>query len=59
LSLYCYESGQGLVGNSTYTDKLQMSIQHDLRMTSLYEQYFEVLFNNSIKLSNQYSDIGI
>lgn len=58
LPLYCYESGQGLVGSTSTTTNLQVGAQSDSRMRTIYRTYFEALFNNSITLANHYTDTG-
>lgn len=35
-----------------------MNAQYDYRMTRIYQNYLETLFNNSVKLANLYTDIG-
>lgn len=59
LPLTTYESGQGLLGTTSITTNLQMGIQTDDRMRSVYVKYYQMLFNNSITLTNQYTDSGI
>lgn len=55
LPLYCYESGQGLVGSNSAQTSLQISAQSDLRMRGIYLSYLEALFNNSVVLANHYT----
>lgn len=58
LSLYCYESGQGLVGSNTVQTNLQIGVQTYAPMRALYLSYLEMLFNNSISLANHFGDTG-
>lgn len=58
LSLTNYESGQGLLGNTAKTTQFSIDVQTDDRMRALYVKYFEMLFNNSIKLTNLYTESG-
>lgn len=58
LALGCYEAGQGLLGTDTPTLALQTAVQDDSRMGGIYQNYFEMLFNNSIVLANQFTDTG-
>ena len=46
------------MGSDTATLKLQYAVQDDTRMTGIYTSYFEMLFNNSIVLANQFTDTG-
>ncbi len=59
LPLVCYESGQGLSGSTTNTIKLQKGVQADIRMKSIYLNYFNMLFNNSVAHVNHYSDTSL
>jgi hypothetical protein len=37
---------------------MAQNVQDDSRMTGIYTTYYEMLFNNSIVLANQYTDSG-
>lgn len=56
ISLFCYESGQGLVGSTTTQTNLQIGVQTTTDMRQIYLSYHEMLFNNSIVLANHYTD---
>lgn len=58
LKLYCYESGQGMVGSNPLQTALQISAQSDPRMEELYVKYLETLFNNSMTMTNLFSNVG-
>lgn len=56
LSFGCYEAGQGLTPSTSATNTLQVAVQTDQRMETLYTKYYEMLFNNSMALVNHYTD---
>lgn len=56
ISLSCYEAGQGLTPSTAATNTLQVAVQTDPRMQTIYTKYFEMLYNNSMTLVNHYTD---
>lgn len=57
LNLLTYESGQGLAGSGSSTD-LAIQANRDIRMSSLYVKYFEMLRSANVKLMMHFSSVS-